>query len=77
MEKYGSKFEELEENNFVLKRDNDSMKNQLRSAMQEKMRMQKSLREYEDDIRELQHEIEFYKGKRAEDLNRLLNESYE
>ena len=53
MEQYSSKFQELEENNYVLKRDNDGMKSQLRNLMQEKMRMQKGLREYEEDIREL------------------------
>ena len=53
MEKYSSKFHELEEGNYVLKKDNENMKSQLRNFLQEKMRMQKSAREYEEDIKEL------------------------
>lgn len=34
MEKYRSKFHNLEETNYVLKKDNDSMKTQLRTVMQ-------------------------------------------
>lgn len=61
----------------MLKKDNDSMKIQLRTVMQEKMRMQKSIKEYEEDIRELKTEVSFYKAKRADDLNKLLNETYD
>jgi len=34
MEKYGSKLHNLEENNYVLKKDNNNMKTQLRTLMQ-------------------------------------------
>lgn len=62
---------------YVLKKDNEGMKVQLRTIMQEKMRMQKSIKEYEEDIRELKEEISFYKAKRVDDLNKLLNETYD
>lgn len=46
MEKYRSKFHNLEETNYVLKKDNDNMKVQLRSAMQDKLRLQKVVKEH-------------------------------
>ena len=77
MEKYSSKFQDLEESNYLLKRDNDGIKEQLRSVMQERVRLQKGLRESEEDNRELKEELEFYKARRVEDLNKLLNETYD
>ena len=47
MERYGNKFHDLEENNYVLRKDNEAMKVQLRGTMQEKLRIQKTLGEYE------------------------------
>ena len=77
MEKYSSKFQDLEESNYLLKRDNDGIKEQLRSVMQERIRLQKGLKELEEDNRELKEELEFYKARRVEDLNKLLNETYD
>ena len=65
MEKYSSKFQDLEESNYLLKRDNDGIKEQLRSVMQERVRLQKGLRESEEDNRELKEELEFYKARRV------------
>lgn len=49
------------------------MKTQLRTLMQEKMRLNKSVKENEEDIRQLKEELNFYKAKRVDDLNKLLN----
>lgn len=76
MEKYLAKFNVLEENNYVIKKDNEAMKVQLRTLMQQKLKMQKSIKDYEDDITELKEELVFYKAKRTDELNKLLNESY-
>ena len=51
MEKYSSKFQDMEENNYLLKKDNDVIKEQLRSIMQERIRLQKNMRELEEDNR--------------------------
>lgn len=53
MEKYGNKFHDLEQNNYILRKENESMKAQLRGLMQEKLRIQKSTSEYEEDIKDL------------------------
>jgi hypothetical protein len=45
--------------------------------MQEKMKMQKTIQEHEEDIKELRDEVSFYKVKREDHLNQLLNESYD
>jgi chromosome segregation ATPase len=77
MENYGAKFHNLEENNYILKKDNNAMKAQLRTLMQDKMKMQKTIHEHEEDIKELRDEVSFYKVKREDHLNQLLNESYD
>lgn len=55
----------------MLKKDNDSMKMQLRNVMQDKMRLARVNRELEEDMKELKQEVVFYKARRVEELGKI------
>ena len=55
----------------MLKKDNDSMKMQLRNVMQDKMRLARVNRELEEDMKELKQEVVFYKARRVEELGNI------
>jgi chromosome segregation ATPase len=75
MESYSGKVNELEEANYYLKRESEALRTQLNKLSEVKYELDEQIRCLEDDVGEFREEVEFYKGRRRQELTKLLNDT--
>ena len=73
IDKYGLKINQLEEANFMLKKQIQKLRQEMTILLEQNDSLQEQNYDLKEDLTELKEEIEFYKGKRIENLSKLLN----